>query len=579
MRFEVPGIAASLGIAVGTAHVIARVGGVTRRRVSDRDAEVERLRSAIDASRAEIESAKESLAGAGETGLVLDAQLLMHRDELLVDGAAQRIRSEGMGAEWAIEATVADLKAPLEASSSRYFRERAQDIEHVGQHILRHLRGKHDRLALPESSVVLVASDLSPADAVRLLGDHRVLGLVTEVGSSTSHTALLARALEVPAVVGAGPLVDRVVASVDVIVDGLRGRVVLDPRDEERDYAEKRGRRFRRFSSELRSKADEPATTLDGAEVTLMANIELPVEAIAARAHGARGIGLYRTEFLFLERDAPPEENEQVGVYRSVLEACADRPVVIRTFDLGGDKLPRSMQHSAGPNPALGLRAVRLMMREPEVMRSQVRAALRAAAHGPVELMFPMVEGPSTFRTLRGLVAAWQAELDAEGVEHGEVRLGAMVEVPSAALLAKELATEADFLSVGTNDLVQYTLAVDRSNADVAALGDPLHPAVVRLLAHIVQCADKVGTPVVMCGDMAADPIALPVVLGLGYRRLSVPTVSLPFAQELVRRVDASQLTALATEVLDLESAVASRAHVRAQLEDTLGSLWSEQGV
>ncbi len=580
MRVEVRGIAASLGIAVGTSHVVPRLGRAARQEVADRTEEVARLRAAIEASRQEIEEAKTAFGGAEETRLVLEAQLLMHRDELLANGAIRRIEREGVNAEWALEQAVTELKAPLEAASARYFRERAQDIVHVGQHILRHLRGRQDRLALPDREVILVATDLSPADAVRLLGDGRVLGLVTELGSSTSHTALLARALQVPAVVGTGALLDRIEGSeVTVIVDGLRGRVVLDPRDEERAYAEKRGERFRRFASELKKKADEPVASKDGVAVEILANIELPAEAVAARAHGARGVGLYRSEFVFLDRDEVPSEDEQVRVYADVVEICGGRPVTFRTFDLGGDKLPRSVRVQPGPNPALGMRAIRLMSARPELLRRQVRAILRAASVGTVGLMFPMVEGPSTFRVLRGLVEACASELDAEGVARGTPEVGAMIEIPSAALLARELAQEADFVSVGTNDLVQYTLAVDRGNADVAALADPLHPAVVRLLAHVVQCGAAADTPVTMCGDMAADPVALPVVLGLGFRRISLPTVSLPFAQELVRRVEIEALMQLAVEVLESTSAAATRGLVRERLGDTLGGLWAEQGL
>ncbi len=580
MRLEIRGISASLGIAVGPSHVVPRLGRAARQQIRDRSEEVARLRAAIEASRGEIEEAKTAFGGSEETRLVLEAQLLMYRDELLANGAIRRIESDGVNAEWALEQAVAEFMAPLEAASTRYFRERAHDIEHVGQHILRHLRGRQDRLALPEGPVVLVAADLSPADAVRLLGDSRVLGLVTELGSSTSHTALLARALEVPAVVGTGTLLDRIdAAGVTVIVDGLRGRVVLEPRDEEREYAAKRGERFRRFASELRNKADEPVTSKDGEVVEILANIELPAEAIAARAHGAKGIGLYRTEFLFLDRDDVPSEDEQAGVYGDVVATFGERPVTFRTFDLGGDKLPRSVRLAPGPNPALGMRAIRLMNVRPEILRQQVRAILRAAKSGTVAFMFPMVEGPSTFRMLRGLVQACASELDAQGVERGLPTIGAMVEIPSAALLARELALEADFLSVGTNDLVQYTLAVDRGNAEVAAMADPLHPAVLRLLAHVVQCSQATETPVTMCGDMAADPVALPVVLGMGYRRISLPTVSLPFAQELVRRVKLETLASLALEVLESSSAAATRSLVRERLEGTLGGLWAEQGL
>ena len=578
MRSERPGIAASLGIAVGPAHVIPRMGGASHHKARDASAEAERLRDAVEASRTEIETAKDAFAGGGETAFVLDAQLLMHRDDALLNAALRYVERDGVNAEWALEKAVDELKAPLEAAGSKYFRERALDIAHMGQHILRHLRGGLDRLDLPAGRVVIVATDLSPADAVRLLGDTRVCGLVTEVGSSTSHTALLARALEVPAVVGVGPVLDGIANGCDTIVDGLRGRVVLDPRDEELEDAEKRGRRFRRFASDLRKKSEEPAKSLDGVPIALMANIELPAEAMAARAHGAQGIGLYRTEFLFLDREDAPGEDEQVAVYRDVIDACGERPIVVRTLDLGGDKLPARWRVEAGPNPALGLRAVRLTLHRPELLRTQVRAVLRAAKHGTLDLMFPLVEGPDRMRELRAVVEDCREELVREGVEHEAVRVGAMVEVPSAALMCAELAREADFLSVGTNDLVQYTLAVDRGNADVARWADPLHPAVLRLLAMIVRGAGD--TPLAMCGDMAADPIALPVVLGLGYRSFSVPAVSLPFAQELVRRVDVTELASLAEALLETTpDAPRARVAVAETLAPTLGTLWAEQGV
>ncbi len=578
MRTERPGIPASIGIAVGPAHVIPRMGGASHHKARDAETEARRLREAVEASRAEIESAKDAFAGGGETAFVLDAQLLMHRDDALLNAALRHIERDVLNAEWALEKAVDELKAPLEAAGSKYFRERALDIAHMGQHILRHLRGGLDRLDLPEGKVVVVATDLSPADAVRLLGDTRVCGLVTEVGSSTSHTALLARALRVPAVVGVGPVLDGIANGCTTIVDGLRGRVVLEPRDEEQEDAAKRGKRFRRFASELRAKSEEPAKTLDGVPITLMANIELPAEAMAARAHGAQGIGLYRTEFLFLDREDAPSEDEQMQVYQDVIEACGERPITVRTLDLGGDKLPARWRLDAGPNPALGLRAVRLTLRRPELLKTQIRAVLRAAAHGTLDLMFPLVEGPHRMRELRAMVHTCRAELQAEGIEHAEVRVGAMVEIPSAALLCRELAAEADFLSVGTNDLVQYTLAVDRSNADVARWADPLHPAVLRLLSIIAKGADD--TPLAMCGDMAADPIALPVVLGMGYRSFSVPAVSLPFAQELVRRVSVDDLASLADALLETSpQPERAREAVAETLAPTLGSLWHEQGV
>jgi phosphotransferase system enzyme I (PtsI) len=576
-RLEVTGIAASLGVAVGTVHVVPRTGRAPRRRAQDRAREVERLKAALEATRAELQIARDGLDE--EMGLVLDALLLMHSDRLFVDATVERIERDGLVAEWALERTVASLKAPLLASTNRYFRERAEDLEHVGAHVLRHLRGDADRWMLPERELVLVAADLSPADAARLLGDPRVLAVVTETGSATSHTALLARALEVPAVVGARGLLDRIEGTPEAVVDALRGRVIVAPDEVERDAALDRGARFLRFASSLRDRAHEALRTADGDAVELLANIELPAEAGAACAHGASGIGLYRTEYLYLERGTLPDEETQLEVYRSVVEAAGTGPVVLRTFDLGGDKLPHGARTARGPNPALGLRALRLSLRRPALFRAQVRAVLRAAVSGDVRLLLPLVTTVDELRRARAIVEECARELEGEGVAHARVPVGAMVEVPAAALRAERLAREADFLSVGTNDLAQYTFAADRNDPEVADLADPLDPALLALLRATVQGAATHDRPLTMCGDMAADPLALPIVLGLGYRRLSTPLAALPFVQETVRRVDTRTLRALAAEALDLDSAHQVRALVRSRLDGSLGDLWTEQGL
>ncbi|MCB9614698.1 MAG: phosphoenolpyruvate--protein phosphotransferase [Sandaracinus sp.] len=576
-RLEVPGIAASLGVVVGSVHVVPRAGRAPRRRATDRAREVERLRSALEATRADLQAARDGLDE--EMGLVLDALLLMHSDRLFVDATVERIERDGLVAEWALERTLASLKAPLLASPNRYFRERADDLEHVGAHVLRHLRGEQDRWVLPERELVLVAADLSPADAARILGDARVLGLVTEAGSATSHTALLARALEVPAVVGVRGLLDRLEGAPDAIVDALRGRVVVAPEAGERADAVERGARFLRFTHTLRDRTGEPARTRDGHDVEVLANIELPAEAGAARAHGAPGIGLYRTEFLYLGRGNAPDEEEQLEVYRSVVEAAEGGPVVLRTFDLGGDKLPSGLRIPTGPNPALGLRALRLSLRRPGLFRAQVRAVLRAAASGDVRLLLPLVTTVGELRAARRRIEEYAQELAHEGVEHRIPRIGAMVEVPAAALRAEALAAEADFLSVGTNDLVQYTLAADRGDPGVAELADPLEPAVLELLRRVVAAGSSQDVPVSMCGDMAADPVALPLVLGLGFRRLSVPLAALPFVHETVRRVDVGALGTLVEAALAQDGAAEVRALIRDALASDLGGLWAEQGV
>lgn len=576
-RLEVAGIAASLGIGVGTVHVVPRTGRAPRRRAQDRPREVERLKAALEATRAELQIARDGLDA--EMGLVIDALLLMHSDRLLVDAAVERIERDGLVAEWAVERTIASLKAPLLASTNRYFRERADDLEHVSAHVLRHLRGDAERWTLPERELVLVAADLSPADAARLLGDPRVLALVTEVGSATSHTALLARALEVPAVVGVRGLLDRVEGTPEAVVDALRGRVIIAPDEVERADAVDRGARFQRFASSLRDRAHEPLRTADGVSVELLANIELPAEAGAACTHGASGIGLYRTEYLYLERGALPDEEEQLEVYRHVVDVAEQGPVVLRTFDLGGDKLPHGARAPKGANPALGLRALRLSLRRPALFRTQVRAVLRSAVGGDVRLLLPLVTTLDELRRARAIVDDCARELTSEGVAHRTVPVGVMIEVPAAAIRADRLAREADFLSVGTNDLVQYTFAADRGDAEVADLADPLDPALLSLLRIVVDAATAHDRPLTMCGDMAADPLALPIVIGLGFRRLSTPLAALPFVQESVRRLDTSTLATLVDDALELDGAPDVRSLVRERLGASLGDLWVEQGL
>ncbi len=498
----------------------------------------------------------------------------MHSDAMLADAAYQLIRESGVGAEWAVEQTVETLSAPLRASSAHYFRERADDVAHVGRHLLRHLRGDAE-LALPQShEVVLFAADLSPAEAARVFARDHLLGVVLETGSATSHTALLARAMEVPAVVGARGVLDRVLPGETVVVDGIRGRVLIGPDEEERQRAHDRAGRYRAFAEGLLERRAEPVATRDGVEITVRANLEIPEEIELAQTHGARGVGLYRTEFLLLHRGAAPNEEAQLAVYRQVTEEMAPAPVVFRTFDLGGDKLPPGQRLARGPNPAMGLRAMRLLRRRPELLRAQIRALLRAATAGDLRIMFPMIGGLADLREARAFVTRCAEELEAEGVEHRVPPLGCMVEVPAAALRVARLAEEADFLSVGTNDLVQYTLAADRTDPEVAGVASPLDPAVLELLGRIVEGAE--GCSLSMCGDMASNPLALPLVLGLGYRSLSVAVGSLPLVLEVIRQLDLGELEALAAEAREADDAAAVSALVRERLAEPLGELWRE---
>lgn len=574
------GIAASPGVAVGRVCLFDRGHVYVRRRYVAREevpAEEARLHASIEASRAELEALRDRLVGR-EQRLVIEAQLLMHRDELLIDGAIELLRERCINAEWALAQTIARFAEQMRGASEHYFRERAGDIEHVGERILRKLTGVAAEFPALPSDGVIVADDLGPADAAQLLRSS-ACGIAIDLGSATSHTAILARALDIPAVVGVGGL-SRVVAEHDqIIIDGFRGEVVLWPNADEQAAALARGERFRAFTRGLRERANPAPRTRDGTPLHIDANVELPAEAALSIQEGASGIGLYRTEFLFLDRQIPPSEEEQSKIYADVVQVMAPRPVVFRTFDIGGDKL-----HGQNPapellNPALGLRAIRLALQHPELFKAQLRAMLRATPLGDVRVMFPLVTGVEELRSARAMLQAARRELEAEGAPVGALKVGAMIEVPAAVMVADALAKEVDFFSVGTNDLVQYTLAVDRSNPLVAYMASALHPAVLRLLALTRDAADKGKIELAMCGGMAADPFALPLVLGLGYLRLSVDLAHLPLVRAAAVLIDLTLAERTAREALALGTLREVKQLVHERFEASLGELWREQGL
>ncbi len=574
MRTLFRGFSACAGTAVGSAVVISRGRAVRKTPAGDIAAEHQRLAEAMEGARAELTNARAELAG-HDAELVLNVHLMMHGDDLLARAIKRRIDDEGVSADWALRAAVDELKSPLLASSASYFRERAEDIEHVGQHILRHLRG--ETLTLPNGGNVLVTHELSPADAVQLLSTGNVEGLVTATGSARSHTAILARAFDVPTVVGARGIVSAVRDAERLIVDGTNARVIVGPTAREADEVAARGARYRAYRSSLVSEGGD-AVSVDGVEVTLRANVELPREASRAVRCGARGIGLLRSEFLYLDADEPPSEDAQVAAYREAARAVGD-VVVVRTFDLGGDKLPSGHRLGHSRNPALGLRAIRLTMWRGSLMRTQLRAVLRAAHQHEIRVLFPLVSTVSELRAVKVLLEECRAELRDREEPFGDVAVGAMIEVPSAALQVCAISEEVDFLAVGTNDLIQYTLAVDRSDPRLAHLADPLSPAILSLLHSIRVAAETSGRPVSICGDVATHPLALPLALGLGYREFSVPPSALVFVRECIRRVEVKQLAEMATEALTLRTAAEVKALIDATVGDALRTLWTEQGI
>jgi phosphotransferase system enzyme I (PtsI) len=557
------GIAASIGVAVGPARVIGR----ERRRLSCRriedaaiSSELARFEQAVSRSRDEIEAAKQELTERhGSTyAPILDVYLLMHGDALLIDATSEAIRNDRINAEWALSRVTERLKKPLLEDASSYFQERARDIEHVREHLLRHLGGEHRSEPSTEVPTVLIAHDLTPADAVRMLAPPTV-GLVTEMGAGSSHTAILARTFGVPAVVGLGPLPIEIEDDEVVLVDGFAGEVTVGPSAEERRAAETRRDRFNAF---LKAERTTSAVTRDGVSISVMANVELPSEVGAALENGAEGIGLYRTEFMCLDHVEPPSEDEQLEVYRGVVSAMAPKRVVFRTFDWRGDKR---------------LRAHDLGERERAWLKTQINAVLRASGEGSVALMFPMVATVDEFCRARALVEECRNGLSDERARSAELPIGMMVEVPSAALLAERFAQHADFFAVGTNDLAHYTLAFDRRDSRSAA--KPLDPAVLGLLDRAIAAASDAQMPCSMCGDMAADPVALCLALGLGYRQISVPVRVVPLVRAVIRNVDLQVAEGVARDALRCGSADAVRELVIDRLDAHLGALWKEQGI
>lgn len=584
------GIAGSPGVAVGPALVIGEMLAVYSRRhihTVQADGEIERVKQAVRRAQEDLRlvATRVDSPSSQEHGAILDAYLLMLQDPLLHEHIERRVRHEKKCAEWAVaSACEAISRAFVPAVGSKdsdgYIVERRHDVEFVCDRLLRALMGE-PLTAIPrlDQPVVIVAKDLSPADTASLVKEP-ALGFVTEIGSKTSHTSIMARALEIPAVVGTADALKTIRTGDTIIVDGLRGEVTVHPTEVQIAEANARAARHLAFARGLLTNARaQPAMTACGTHVSVKANVELPAEAILALDHGAEGVGLYRTEFLYIDRATQPDEEEQYEVYRAIVETMAPRPVTLRTFDIGGDKFASTFQLPAEMNPALGLRAVRLALSQPEVLLVQLRAMVRASAHGDVRIMVPMVANVHEMKDVRALLHRAERETDERGFARApNIPLGMMIEVPSAAVMADVFARHADFFSIGTNDLVQYSLAVDRTSRSLAGLASPFHPAILRLVSQVVRAAGDRGIPVALCGAMASDPLALPVLLGLGMREVSMEAGAIPEAKEAVRRLTIAECEAIAKEGLASESADEVEAVVRRVLGDRLHDLLAGEG-
>jgi phosphoenolpyruvate-protein phosphotransferase (PTS system enzyme I) len=542
------GIGASPGIVIGPAYVLnwdlPRVPHTTVS-AEQVDGEVERFHEARSWTQQRIRQIQhETIERLGVVeAQIFEPQILMLDDDELVSGTVNYIRDNHLSAARAFELRMMEFNSQWSRSGHPMVMDRLNDLADVQQRVACRLLGL-DEPDLAFSSVdaervILVARDLTPTVTVQL-DRQRILGIATDAGTRTSHSAILARSLGMPAVVSLGDLSTTAFTGQELVLDGREGRVIIDPSDAEKGVYRERDFRIREWEQELVLLAHLDAVTPDHQPVLLRANIDLPSEAPAARSHGARGIGLYRTEFFVVGRNAPPEEEEQYRCYREVLEVFPDDAVYIRTFDLGGDKFPLFLHMPAEENPFLGWRAIRVCLDTPEMFRAQLRALLRATAHGDARIMLPLVNDVSEIRRTRQFLEEESQRLEDEGVPfNAGYKVGVMIETPAAALTAAELARYADFFSIGTNDLVQYTLAVDRGNARLAALYNPFHPAVVRLMERTARAGRDAGIEVSVCGEMAANPLGVFLLLGLGINAISVAPSALPEVKKVVRSVPA----------------------------------------
>ncbi|MBX3364508.1 MAG: phosphoenolpyruvate--protein phosphotransferase [Phycisphaeraceae bacterium] len=570
------GIPVSPGVVVGRAFILDQPRLRVSRRCVPADAveiEIERFEQARRASIEDLNRVHheaESQIGPEAAKIFLFHIGMLH-DKALIGPVHERIREDCLAAEAAAAEVLREWSDRFLAMGDSAFTTKADDLNDLSERVLGHLVGqRRRRLEQAGEHAIVVARDLTPSQAVAL-GKARVTGFATDLGGRTSHTAIVAKALHIPAVVGCRWITERVSDGQTLIVDGDRGRVIIEPDsatlDEYTTYSEQRAS----FSVSLGELTGLEAVTADGVPIELLANIEFPEEAAEAVQAGAVGVGLYRTEFLYLTSDAVPTEQDHFDSYLRAIELLAGRPLTIRTVDLGADKYTQQRVATPERNPMLGNRSIRYCFRALPMFRTQLRAILRASAHGPVKVMFPLISSPSEFRQARLYVREVMEDLDDEGIPYDRsIPVGMMVEVPSAALLMNFFAREADFFSIGTNDLVQYTLAVDRTNEEVAGLYDPAHPAVLRLVRHVLRIADRAGKPPSVCGESAADPEYALLLMGLGLRTLSLTSSSIPALKRVIRMVTIQDCKRIAEKALTFDSGASVTAYVRDQARKLL---------
>ncbi|MFD2208358.1 phosphoenolpyruvate--protein phosphotransferase [Virgibacillus halophilus] len=561
------GIAASNGIAIAKAYQLTAPDlTFENKKTDDPKAEIDRLDTALEKSKQELQKIKEhTLETLGdEHAEIFSAHLLVLSDPELIKPMKEKIQADNVIAETALKETATTFIEMFKAMDNEYMRERAADIADVTQRVMAHLLGVSiPDPALIDEEVIILANDLTPSDTAQL-NRQFVKGFATDIGGRTSHSAIMARSLEIPAVVGTKDITKQISNNELVIVDGIDGTVVVAPSEEELAAYRDKQASYEAQKEEWAKLIDEPTFTKDGEQVELVGNIGTPEDADGVLANGGEGVGLYRTEFLYMGKNEMPTEEEQYQAYKTVLEKMEGKPVVVRTLDVGGDKKISYLDLPEEMNPFLGFRAIRFCLDEQTVFRTQLRALLRASAHGNLKIMFPMVATLDEFRQAKGMLLEEKEKLQHEGVTiSDDIEIGIMVEIPATAVLAKQFAKEADFFSVGTNDLIQYTMAADRMNERVSYLYQPYNPAILNLLNNVIEAAHAEGKWAGMCGEMAGDPVAIPLLLALGLDEFSMSATSILPARTQMSKLSKEKLASYKDKILSMGTAEEVVAFIR----------------
>ncbi len=579
---QLKGIGASPGISQGEAYVLEKTSlHLPRYWVNNKEvpAEISRFTRALAVTRQELEKIKEKLCKfeGREQIHILDAYDLILQDEMLTSNTVQSIKNEHINAEWALFKNLEKIKEVFLNVDETYLRERTSDFDYIGERILNHMIGKSEDLFknIPPNSII-IAHDLSPAETAQLM-KFKIKGIVTEIGGKTSHTAIISRALEIPAIVGCSGVTEKIRTGETLILDGNQGTVIFRPSPKQSKTFKLNRQHQDELTKVLLKDIHLPAETKDHYRIRLVANMELTEEITSIKEHGAEGVGLYRTEFLFLNRKTVPTEEEHFENYKKVLSAIYPNYTTIRTLDIGGDKIPSHHPYETETNPALGLRAIRFSFKEKAMFKTQLRAMLRASVFGKLKILIPMVTDLEEVQKVKAILEEVKHDLDKQKIDYDpHVKLGIMIEVPASVLAADELAREVDFFSIGTNDLIQYTLAIDRGNEHVAYLYRPLHPSVLKMLKQTVDAAHREQIEVSICGEMAGEPSLILILLGFGLNELSMNALSIPTAKRIIRSVEFSAARALLEKTMLLKTATEMEAFVNKEMKELLGESFKE---